>query len=99
MKSWEIKTKIPKPKRAQRKAESWWGEGRQQIGPGVKANPVPKGLGREKPAEMVSQPQGNETSSSCSAGTLRRERTSFLRLKRAVLVLPLLRMHWVCGGW
>lgn len=62
MKIWEVKTKILKPNRAQRKAESWYEvEGRQQIGPEAKANPVPKEGGRgEKLGEMVSQPQGNE---------------------------------------
>lgn len=47
---------------------------------------------------MVSQPQGNETPSLLLHGTLHRERTSLQRLKRAVLVLPLLRMHGVLLG-
>lgn len=60
------RTKPLKPNRAQTKAEELaGGEGRQQTGPGTKANTVPKKGGREevKAWEMASQPQGNKTSS------------------------------------
>lgn len=82
MKSWEIKTKIPKPKRAQRKAESWWEvEGRQQRGPEAKANPVPKGAGEGEEACRNGFPAPRQWNIPTPApwGKLHRERTSFLK--------------------